>query len=271
MFTYAQLVRVIQIFEELQRMVESISFTDRLPWTLVSYVMVFYVVRFVYHSKTRYNRLIVAQRENRRMRHEIEFLSALPNNVPRNAPLHVQRGIPIGPLPIQDGLVHIQIHVQRGIPIGPLPIQDGLVHIQNGPPQNQNGPLQIDNGPPPIPVPVAMPVPGALQLVVHAPVERQVRRNTLKRALDHMNEETLSVKQDFDLMKTMEAKHKGQNKTMEAHDAALIKLYKDRFKSKMLAKTNEHKEQMDALRAAHHLQNPNPTSAQIDEQTIELS
>jgi len=189
------------------------------------------------------------------MRHEIEYLRGLPNGVPRNAPLHVQRCIPIGPLPIQDGLV---------------PIQNGPPQNQNGPPQNQNGLLQIDNGPPPIPVPLAMPVPGAAQGVVHAPVERQRPRRTLKKALDHMQELTDSLKKDSELLVDMEAKHEVQRKAAGDEDSKGIKLLKDRRKVCEVEKKKEGKEAMDSLRAGHLLENPNPTSAQIEQQTSEM-
>ena len=214
MFTYAQLVRVIQMVEELQRMVESISFTDRLPWTLVSCVMVYYVVRYLYHSRVRYNRLIVAQRENRRMHHEIGNLRRLP--------------------------------IQNGLP-------------------------QIQNGPRPIPVPVAEHVPGAAQGVEDGPVEQQMPRQTLEKALDHMQKLTESLKEDTELLVEMEGKHQVQRKTAGAEDAKGIKLYKKRRKVHVVANKKEGKEAMDALRAKHGMENPNPTAAEIDEQTIELS
>jgi len=226
MFTYAQILRLFEIYQEVENMVETVAFVDRLPWTLVSCVMVFVVFRFVYNSKTRYRRLEVALRENSQLErenvnlsrrlvvvlrensqfvHEIEYLRGLPNafpaalrqrqpqGVPRLAPLNVHHGILIGPLPIEDGLVHIQ---------------NGPPQIHNGLPQIEDGPPHIQNGPPPIPVPVAMHVPGEAQGVVHGPVERQMPRRTLKKALDHMQKLTESLKKDSELLTQMEAKHK---------------------------------------------------------------
>ena len=149
MFTYAQMLRLFEIYQEVEKIVESIAFLDRVFWTLVSFVMILYVVRFVYNSKMRYRRLMVALRENRQLEHENVYLRGLPNAHPA-------------------ALRQRQPQVQRGMLIGPP-------QIQNGPPQIQNGPPQIQNGPLPIPVPVAMLVPGAAQGVVNGPVERQVQ------------------------------------------------------------------------------------------------
>jgi len=233
MFTYAQFGRVIQIVEELQRMGESMSFTDKLPWTLVSYVMVFYVLRFVCRSRWHYNRLIVAQRENRRMRHEIEYMRGLPIGLPQNAaPLHVLQGIPIGP------------------------------------PQNQNGLLEIDNGLPPVPVPVAMPV--AAQGVVHGLVGQQIQRRSLRKALEHSQKLTKSLKQDLDQLNELESNHKAHGKTLEAQHAAAITVLTNGHKLRMSESKKEHNEELHALQAGHALAHLNPTSAQLLEQTREL-
>jgi len=143
--------------------------------------------------------------------------------------------------------------------------------IQNGPRQMYNGPPQIQNGPRPIPVPVAEHVPGAAQGVVDGPVEQQMPRQTLEKALDHMQKLTESLKEDTELLVEMEGKHQVQRKTAGAEDAKGIKLYKKRRKVHVVANTKEGKEAMDALRAKHGMENPNPTAAEIDEQTIELS
>jgi len=77
MFTFAQFLRLIEIFRELYMIVESVPFTARLPYTLISWLMVLYILLYVYTAMTRFRRLVVAQRENSQLRHEIVHLRGL--------------------------------------------------------------------------------------------------------------------------------------------------------------------------------------------------
>ena len=249
MFTYDQIVRLVKIVQEIEQMAYSISFVDRMFWKLVSFGMILYVVRFVYNSKMRYKRLIVAQRENRQLQHEIRFLRERLNAHPA-APqqLQVQRAV----------VVNLQ-HNHNG---GPL--------IPNVPPQIQNDQLQIANGPPLAAVPLAMLVQGAPQHAVHGLIGQQIQRRSLKRALEHSKTLTQSLKQDLDQLKELESNHKAQGKTLEAQNAAAITVLTNGHKLKMSQITKEHTDEMDALVAGHALANLNPTSAQIEEQTTAL-
>jgi len=86
MFTYAQFLRLLDISREAYMIVESVPFMDRLPYTLMSCLMVVFVILFVCTAVTGYKRLMVAQRQNRRLRQDIEFWRDIPAPMPAPMP-----------------------------------------------------------------------------------------------------------------------------------------------------------------------------------------
>jgi len=224
MFTYAQFLRLVEIFREVYMIVESVPFTVSLPYALISWCMILYVLLYVYIAVTRHKRLVVSQRQNRQLRLENEYLTELTDDLRAELWQHRHQHVP---------------------------------------------------GPPPHAVPVAILVPNAALINARneddgEEVEEEVERPTMAKALENMQKLTKSLKHDSVLLNTMEAKHKGQEKKLVAEDAAAIKLLEDCQKEKVLANTKRREAETAALRAAHALAHPDPTSEQMDARSVEL-